>query len=147
MDMVSDRNMELTLPLVPDIEVAAAEAASELAKSLGMRPEEIDEIAHAVIEACINVREHAACDDERIYLRFTGSVNAEGSRLDIWVTDRGRGFDPSEVRKRQASRPDGPRKRGWGLQIIAAHMDEVSIDSSPSGTTLHMVKKGRSQES
>lgn len=147
MDMVSDRNMELTLPLVPDIEVAAAEAASELAKSLGMRPEEIDEIAHAIIEACINVREHAACDDERIYLRFTGSADAEGSRLDIWVTDRGRGFDPAEVRKRQASRPDGPRKRGWGLQIIAAHMDEVSIDSSPSGTTLHMVKKGRSQES
>lgn len=147
MNTVSDRNMELTLPLVPDIEVAAAEAASDLAKALGMRSDEIDEIAHAIIEACINVREHAACDDERIYLRFIGSVTAAGPRLDVWVTDRGRGFDPAAVRKRQASRPDGPRKRGWGLQIIEAHMDEVSIDSGSSGTTLHMVKKGRSQES
>ncbi|MDX1582994.1 MAG: ATP-binding protein [Thermoanaerobaculia bacterium] len=147
MDAVSDRDMELTLPLVPDIEVAAAEAAGELAKALGMMPDEVDEIAHAVIEACINVREHAACDDERIYLRFTGSVSKDGPQLDIWVTDRGRGFDPEEVRRRQASRPDGPRKRGWGLQIIGAHMDEVDIDSGSSGTTLHMVKKGRSQGS
>lgn len=139
--------MELTLPLVPDIEVAAAEAASDLAKALGMESDEIDEVAHAIIEACINVREHAACDDERIYLRFTGSMTDEGPRLDIWVTDRGHGFDPVEVRKRQATRSEGPRKRGWGLQIIEAHMDEVEIDSGSSGTTLHMVKKGRSQQS
>ena len=35
-------------------------------------------------------------------------------------------------------------KRGWGLQIIEAHMDEVSIATNPDGTTIHMVKFGRS---
>jgi anti-sigma regulatory factor (Ser/Thr protein kinase) len=144
MDMVSDREMELTLPLVPDIEVTAAEAAGDLARALGMEPEQADEVAHAVIEACINVREHAACDDERIYLRFAGSVTTTGPILEIWITDYGQGFDPDEVRRRRKQQPPGPRKRGWGLQIIEAHMDEVDISSGAGGTTLHMVKKGRS---
>jgi hypothetical protein len=34
-------------------------------------------------------------------------------------------------------------KRGWGLSIIEAHMDEVGIESSVEGTTIHMVKYGK----
>jgi anti-sigma regulatory factor (Ser/Thr protein kinase) len=35
-------------------------------------------------------------------------------------------------------------KRGWGLQIIEAHMDEVEISTTPEGgTTIHMVKLGQ----
>ena len=35
-------------------------------------------------------------------------------------------------------------KRGWGLQIIEAHMDEVEITTNPDGTTIHMVKYEKS---
>lgn len=132
--------MELALALVPDIEVAAAEAASNLARDLGMSQEAVDEIAHSIIEACINVREHSGCADGRIYLRFIGSSTESGPRLEIWITDHGKGFDPDEVRERQRNRPDGPRKRGWGLQIMDAHMDEVEITSGSEGTTVRMLK-------
>ena len=140
MTMTAERQMELTLPMVPDIEIAAARAAGNLAREVGMSAARIDEMAHAIIEACINAREHSCCADNRIYLRFVGSYGADGSpRIDVWITDTGRGFDLTEARTRRQKL--GPAyKRGRGIQLMEAHMDEVEISSGPAGTTIHMVK-------
>ena len=141
MTMTAERQMDLTLPMVPDIEIAAARAAGNLARELGMSPAKIDEMTHAVIEACINAREHSGCADQRIYLRFRGSATSGNPRIDIWVSDHGRGFDQNEARRRRQQQ-GVTHKRGWGLQIIEAHMDEVDIVTSEDGTTIHMVKYG-----
>lgn len=135
--------MELILPMVDDIEIAAARAAGNLARELGMSSQSVDEMTHAIIEACINAREHSGCADNRIYLRFVGTAGNEGApRIEIWVTDHGRGFDPGEARSRRP-KPGEPHKRGRGLQLIEAHMDEVDISTSANGgTTIHMVKYG-----
>ncbi len=71
---------------------------------------------------------------------------AEGSsRVDIWITDHGKGFNVSEARSRRQNL-GAVHKRGWGLQIIEAHMDEVDISTGPDGgTTIHMVKIGKSE--
>ncbi len=136
----AERQMELTLPMVEDIEIAAARAAGNLAREVGMSSDRIDEMTHAIIEACINAREHSGCADKRMYLRFVGTQEGgDNPRLDIWITDHGRGFDVQQARSRRQTL--GPaHKRGWGLQIIEAHMDEVDIHTSPEGTTIHMVK-------
>ena len=140
MTATADRQMELTLPMVPDIEIAAARAVGNLAREMGMSPEHVDEMMHAVIEACINAREHSGCTDNRIYLRFAGTSSNDGSRIDIWVTDHGKGFDPQEARSRRQV-PGTPHKRGRGLQLIELHMDEVDISTTQNGgTTIHMVK-------
>lgn len=140
MTQTAERRMELTLPMVADIEIAAARAAGNLARELGMSSERIDEMAHAIIEACINAREHSGCADNRIYLRFLGTSEDDGPRIDVWVTDHGRGFDPGEARSRRPV-PGTPHKRGRGLQLIEAHMDEVDITTTQGGgTTIHMVK-------
>lgn len=146
MSAPAERQMELTLPMVPDIEIAAARAASNLARELGMPTEAIDEMAHAMIEACINAREHSGSEDKRIYVRILGTSLGEGNpRIDIWISDRGRGFDVTEARSRR-QKLGVAHKRGWGLQIIEAHMDEVGIETSPDGgTTIHMVKYGKAQ--
>jgi anti-sigma regulatory factor (Ser/Thr protein kinase) len=140
MTMTAERQMELTLPMVPDIEIAAARAAGNMARELGMSAERIDEMAHAIIEACINAREHSGCADQRIYLRFVGTFQGDGNpRVDIWISDHGRGFDIEEARSRRQKL--GPSyKRGRGIQLMQAHMDEVEISSSAEGTTVHMVK-------
>jgi serine/threonine-protein kinase RsbW len=143
MNDTAAREMELTLPLMPDFEISAAQAAMDLARDLGMADEPVDELAHAIIEACINVAEHSGCADERIYLKFAGSTLNDRPRLEIWIMDHGHGFDPIEVKNRRKKRPNHPQKRGWGLKIIEAHMDEVEIDSSEGGTTVRMVKVGR----
>ncbi|HUP65330.1 MAG TPA: ATP-binding protein [Thermoanaerobaculia bacterium] len=143
MTQTAERQMELTLPMVPDVEIAAAKAAGNLGRQLGMDPQAIDEMAHAIVEACINAREHSCCADQRIYLRFRGTAQPDGRpRVEVWITDHGRGFDPARARSNRASVSGRPQKRGWGLQIMEAHMDEVEIDSTPHGTTIRMVKYG-----
>ncbi len=140
MTQTAERQMELTLPMVEDIEIAAARALGNLARELGMTQQSIDEMMHAVIEACINAREHSGCADNRIYLRFLGSAQSDGARIDVWVTDHGRGFDPEEARSHRPA-PGEAHKRGRGLQLIEAHMDEVDISTTrDGGTTIHMVK-------
>jgi stage II sporulation protein AB (anti-sigma F factor) len=141
MTATAERQMELTLPMVEDIEIAAARAAGNFAREIGMSPERVDELAHAIIEACINAKEHSGCADNRIYLRFVGTSLADGTpRLDIWVTDHGKGFDPQEAFSRRPAF-GAAHKRGRGLQLIEAHMDEVDITTRQGGgTTIHMVK-------
>ena len=51
MTQTADRQLELTLPMVADIEIAAARAAGNLARELGMSAKKIDEMTHAIIEA------------------------------------------------------------------------------------------------
>jgi anti-sigma regulatory factor (Ser/Thr protein kinase) len=105
-----------------------------------MSTEAIDEMAHAIIEACINAREHSGSADNRIYVRCRGTSTGGGNpRIDIWISDRGRGFNIGEARNRR-QKLGAAHKRGWGLQIIEAHMDEVDISTSDDGTTIHMVK-------
>ncbi len=143
MNATAERQMELTLPMVPDIEIAAARAAGNLARELGMTSESIDEMAHAMIEACINAREHSGSEDRRIYVKITGtSLGEDNSRIDIWISDHGKGFDITEARSRR-QKLGSVHKRGWGLSIIEAHMDEVAITTSQNGTTIHMVKYGK----
>ena len=48
MTMTAERQMELTLPMVPDIEIAAARAAGNLAREVGMSAERIDEMASVI---------------------------------------------------------------------------------------------------
>lgn len=147
MSTPAERSVELTLPMLPDVEISAVHAAEELARELGMSDEHIDEMSHAIIEACINAREHSCCTDRRIYLRFVGTRAADQSpTIEIWITDHGRGFDPAEARKRRHGMPASPKKRGWGLQIIEAHMDEVEILSGTDGTTIYMVKHGEKKQ-
>ena len=138
----AERKMELTLPMLPDVEIAAARAAANLGREFGMSAESVDEMAHAIVEACINAREHSCCTDQRIYLRFVASTTDQGPKIEIWVTDHGKGFDPSHAAAHRITPAHAPRKRGWGLEIMQAHMDEVEIFSGPAGTTVHMVKYG-----
>ena len=140
MTQTRDRLMELTLPMVNDIEIAAARAAGNFAREIGMSSDNVDEMAHAIIEACINAREHSGCADNRIYLRFVGTFQGDGNpRIDIWITDHGNGFDLLEARTRRQKL--GPTyKRGRGIQLMEAHMDEVEILSGTDGTIVHMVK-------
>lgn len=142
MNKTAERRIELVLPMLPDVEIAAVTAAGDLARDLGMSEDDIDAMSHAVIEACINAREHSYCTDQRIYLTFVGTQEGPDSpKVEIWITDHGRGFNPDTARRNRAG-ADAPQKRGHGLQLIQAHMDEVEIVSSENGTTVHMVKFG-----
>lgn len=136
------REVTLTLPMLPDMEVAASRTVTALAEFMEMTPDRVDEVRMAVLEACINAFEHSRSEDGKVSLTF--SVLGEGSvpeKLQIRIEDSGVGFDPSDVEEPKIEdKLKAESKRGWGLKIIRGLMDEVDIRSNEGGTTVIMSK-------
>ena len=135
------REVKLTLPMAPDMEVVASQAASSLAAFIGMSPDRVDEVRLAVVEACINAFEHSKSPERKVELTFCLIGDKEPDCLESSVHDRGVGFAFSGVEEPKIeAKLKGSRKRGWGLKIIQGLMDEVRILSGTNGTTVVMSK-------
>ncbi len=135
------REVTLTLPMLPDMEIAASKTATALAEFMEMSSDKIDEVRMAVVEACINSFEHSQADDRKVEIRFVVLGNDDPERLQITIKDSGVGFAPDTVeRPRIEEKLIAANKRGWGLTIIKGLMDEVEIHSGADGTTVVMSK-------
>ena len=133
--------VSLTLPMLPDMEIAASKTATAMAEFMHMSSDKIDEVRMAVVEACINSFEHSEARDRKIYLTFAVMGDDEPERLQISIRDTGHGFDVGEVEEpRIEEKLKAARKRGWGLKIIQGLMDEVEIRSGSNGTHVVMSK-------
>lgn len=141
------REVKLTLPMAPDMEVVASQAASSLATFIGMSPDRVDEVRLAVVECCINAFEHSQCADRKVDITFGLLGDKEADTLEIRVHDDGVGFTVSEVEEpRIEAKLRGSRKRGWGLKIMQGLMDDVKILSGSHGTTVVMSKSRRGRD-
>jgi len=128
--------VELKLPAIPDIELAATKTSEIVAKHMKLSEEKSAEINMALIEACINAFEHSKSKKD-IYIKFI--VDEES--LTIKVIDKGVGFDKSKVKIPNIEKKlKNKRKRGWGLKLINELMDSVEWESSEKGTTVTMKK-------
>jgi len=135
------REISLTLPMGPEMEIAASRAATAVAESMHMSADKIDEVRMAVVEACINAIEHSRSADQNVYLTFVVLGDGEPARLQVVVRDRGVGFEPDGLEEpRIEEKLTATRKRGWGLKIIQGLMDDVQIESGASGTMIVMSK-------
>ena len=135
------REVTLTLPMLPDMEIAASKTATALAEFMEMSTDKIDEVRMAVVEACINSFEHSKADDNHVEIRFAVLGNDEPEKLQITIQDSGIGFAPDKLEKpRIEEKLKAASKRGWGLTIINGLMDEVEIHSGAKGTTVVMSK-------
>ena len=54
------REVTLTLPMVPDMEIEASRTATAMAESIAMSADKIDEVRMAVVEACYESSAHGA---------------------------------------------------------------------------------------
>jgi len=135
------REVKLVLPMAPDMELVASQAASALAVWVGMTADRVDEVRMAVVEACINAFEHSQAPERKVDITFRVFGGPSPDRLEILVHDGGIGFAPDEVEVPTIEKKiRGERKRGWGLRIIQGLMDEVRIQSGAKGTTVVMSK-------
>jgi anti-sigma regulatory factor (Ser/Thr protein kinase) len=134
-----DREIKLTIPMVPDMEIAASKTAEAVAEVMQLDEDKTAEVSMALIEACLNSFEHSHSDDRKVYITF----RVKGDMLTIILRDRGAGFDPKSVEEpdlKKKLRP-GIRKRGWGLKLMESMMDSIEIDSGSDGTVITMTKK------
>lgn len=136
------REVTLTLPMLPDMEIAASKTVTALAEFMEMSPDRIDEVRMAVLEACINAFEHSRSEDGKVLLTFSVlGKETEPEKLMIRIEDSGVGFVPGEVAEPNIEdKLKAKSKRGWGLKIIRSLMDEVDIRSTSDGTTVIMSK-------
>ena len=130
--------VELTIPIIHDMELAATKTAEVVAKHMGLDEEKSAEISMALIEATINAFEHSNSNTGNVEIHFV----IQGDTLLITVTDKGKGFDKSKVKvPKIEEKLSSDFKRGWGLQLIQELMDTVKYESSEKGTTVTMTKK------
>src|SRR5262245_19149393 len=115
----------MVVPMGEDNELIAANTAEQIAKRLTFRPEAINQIKTAIVEACINASEHSLSPDRKIYQRF----RVESDRLVITISSRGivpanlnGAMSGSEVKQAAEER------RGWALKLIRTPMEEVEIE-------------------
>ena len=132
-----DTNVDLSIPMQPDMEVIATSVAESIGTFIGLDHNKVDEIKIAVVEACINAFEHSKSADQRISVSF--SMDEKG--LMISINDGGDGFDMDDAMAKIAEkRSEGIGDRGLGLTLIHELMDEVSIASTDNGTLVKMLK-------
>ena len=134
----------MVVPMGEDNELIAASTAEQIARRLMFRPEAINQIKTAVVEACINASEHSFSPDRKIYQRF----RLESDRLVVTISSRGivpanlngtsSGIEHSEAAE---------ERRGWGLKLIRTLMDEVEFERVDEGTSLRMTKYLRQSSS
>lgn len=140
-DETTLKEISLTLPMGPEMEIAASKAATAVAESIDMTADKIDEVRMAVVEACINAIEYSGSVDQKVHLTFSVLGGDAPQRLVVVVRDYGVGFVPEEVEEPHIEdKLNAQRKRGWGLKIMRGLMDEVDIRSGADGTTIVMSK-------
>lgn len=130
---------ELVIPIEDDAELIAARTIEQIARTADFDQESINQVKTALIEACINAAEHSDSPDRRIYLKF--NLTDEG--LFITVSSKGKQFSRPETELAGVGSP----RRGRGLHIIKALMDEARFERTDDGSTLVMAKFFRRPES
>ena len=134
--MADDPNVDLTIPMLPNMELTATTVAESLGVFMGLNADKIEEVKIALIEGCINAFEHSKSEDGRIDISF--QINERG--LTVAINDGGQGFDLEEARRRIQDKREKGLPRGWGLTLIEELMDELEIDSTDKGTVITMTK-------
>jgi len=111
-------DVRLTVPARPENVAVVRHMLGAFAEALWLPPELVEDMRLAVTEACTNVVRHA-------YDGEPGPIDVvicpNGDRLDVVVSDRGRGLGPS-------ADVSGP---GLGLPLIAALADSVDLQALP----------------
>jgi len=118
----------LEVPAKPEFLLLARLAATSVGRSAGASEETIADLKLAVTEAVANAVRHAYPEDSAG--RVTVELTAAAGRLEIAVSDQGRGLRDAEVLQADGR---GRGESGMGLSIIRAIADEVDVGAGPDG--------------
>ena len=139
----------MILPMGDDNELLAANIVEQIARRLNFRPEAINQIKTAIVEACMNVAEQNFSSDRKIYQHF----RVENDRLIVRISNRDVGPSNLQPHNIEQVPPFGgvieasEERRGWGLELIRTLMDEVEFEQVDDGASLRMIKYLRNSSS
>ena len=125
---------EVVIPTGGEAELVAAHAFEEIARRNEFPARKINQVKTALVEACINVEEHASSPDGRIHLKFAVSKEK------VTITVSNRGLRIAHRSNASDSKTEEEGRRGWGLGLIRTLMDEVRVVPVDDGTRIEMTK-------
>jgi serine/threonine-protein kinase RsbW len=139
---VAGEVIELEIPARAEFVALARLVVSAMASAdSNLADERIDDLKLAVSEACTNAIEahDAAGTLERVLVRCRAGADA----LEVFVEDRGHGFDPSGLPNHPpVTDPDRLKfERGLGIPLIKALVDEVEFSPTGQGTSVRLVMR------
>jgi len=138
--MAEQHVVKVEIPALSEYVAVIRLAISGVATRMHFNIEEIEDIKIAVSEACTNVVQHAYPENEPGNITLVATLSSE--KLDITITDTGKGFD---AKNPVSDKQDGSNGvnfgLGLGLTFIRSLMDSSEIISVPNkGTTVRMTK-------
>lgn len=136
----TQKKYQLKLPSQADNLVLIRSLVAQVAERVGFDNDEASKIELAVDEACTNVIKHAYGNnsDETIDVM----IKIDKKKLIIIVSDRGKGFDPDNVKVPDLGDSISKGRRGGlGICLIRTLMDKVDFEIKPgSKNQVKMVK-------
>jgi len=133
---MTSKTVELSFPAQSRYLVLARLSVAGVAPVAGLNAEELADLKLAITEACANVVRHAYPEGAPgdVHLRML----VEDGCVSIEVTDTGRGMSEPP---RLAWDPEALDEQGMGLTIVQSVVDELEIDSPPTGGTVVRFRK------
>ncbi len=76
-----DMVVELTIPMLQNMELAAGRTAEAVAGVIQLDEDKTAEVSMALIEACLNSFEHSKSMDRRVYITFSLLAHEDFTQL------------------------------------------------------------------
>jgi len=134
------KEYQLKIPSQSDNLAIIRDVVAKVASRVGFDTDEASKIELAVDEACTNVIKHAYANNSNQMIEV--SIKVDQKKLIIIVADKGKGFNPDEIKLPDLNKSikEG-RKGGLGLCLIKTLMDKVEFEIKPgSKTQVKMIK-------
>jgi len=136
----TQKEYQLKIPSQSDNLAIIRDVVAKVASRVGFDTDEASKIELAVDEACTNVIKHAYANNSNQMIEV--SIKVDQKKLIIIVADKGKGFNPDEIKLPDLNKSikEG-RKGGLGLCLIKTLMDKVEFEIKPgSKTQVKMIK-------
>lgn len=138
--------VEVHIPSNIAFERVARASADEIGKVLDFSQERIEDLKLAVSEAVCNAIEHGNQNlpDKLVMIVFA----ADHEKLEVHITDQGGGVDADRLdftpQHIEDEHVDGEGRRGFGMFLISALVDQYEVESSHAGTkfVLRLYRRG-----
>lgn len=126
----TQKKFQLKTPSQPDNLSIIRDFVAKVASKVGFNNDEASKIELAVDEACTNVIKHAYENNSNQVIDI--QIRVDKKKLTITVTDKGKGFNPDNVKTPDLNQSikEG-RGGGLGICLIRTLMDKVDFQIKP----------------